>query len=211
MSGCLIGPRGLLNCGLLSWHFLYDPRGRRIAQRLEGWFVNSSGNWEERDVYFSKNIYEGWHVILEEVMDDGAGATDEKLFYWGLDISNTAGGAGGIGGLLMTRIDSANYMVGYDGSGNVINLVDMSNHSIAAKFEYDAFGQVTYQEGAVADKTPFRYQTKWSMDYGPTILLDKHGHSVGPRIKFELYDYPICQRSCPLRENKIQRYAEPEW
>lgn len=39
---------------------------------------------------------------------------------------NPYGGAGGIGGLLMVRLNNMNYRVGQDGSGNILNLVNMS-------------------------------------------------------------------------------------
>ncbi len=41
-------------------------------------------------------VYDGWNLIQEL---DGAGVV-EKSYVWGLDLSQTIQGAGGVGGLL---------------------------------------------------------------------------------------------------------------
>jgi RHS repeat-associated protein len=178
--------------GLLNWHFLYDPMGRRIRQKQEGWFVeNSAGGWVQDTVYDSLLVYDEWHPILEDVIDGGEVATSqENLFYWGPDISNAYGGAGGIGGLLMIYNQGMGYMPGYDGNGNIINLVTVEeNPLLVAEFEYDAFGQTVREEGIKSHILPFRYQTKWSLDYSPTDWLDLDIVRVKPKLAFELYDY----------------------
>ena len=43
-----------------------------------------------------------------------------RTFMWGLDLSGTAQGAGGVGGLLAIKPAGANTLfVAYDGNGNV--------------------------------------------------------------------------------------------
>jgi len=126
------------------------------------------------------------------VIDPGSGTThQENLFFWGPDLSNTVGGAGGIGGLVAVQLDGEDYMVGYDGQGNVLNLLSLNSHTLKATFEYDAFGQTVHESGDAAHKMPFRYQTKWSLDYAPTTWLAPNNQMVKPRIKFDLYDYGL--------------------
>jgi len=180
--------------GDLTWNFLYDPMGRRVRQKLTGWFVEEVANdWIYADVYESLLVYEGWHPIYEKVLrDKGEAPTmSTSRFHWGLDISNTYGGAGGIGGLLMVIRDGAEYLPGYDGNGNVINMVEFETGNVAATFEYDAFGQTVRQTGEAADFMPFRYQSKWSLAYAPTQWLDPDTNRVKPFIKFDLYDYGL--------------------
>ncbi|MCD8481365.1 MAG: hypothetical protein LR015_01015 [Verrucomicrobia bacterium] len=179
--------------GLLTWRFLYDPWGRRIRQQVQGWFVESvADNWQFGVLYDSKVVYEGWHPIMEIVVNTGNGSSTVKnRFYWGPDVSNRYGGAGGIGGLLMVSLDGESLMVGYDGSGNVTSLVDMVSGELKAGYEYDAFGQPLRTSGALADKMPLRYQTKWSLTYMPTSKQSPEGTPVQANISFELYDYGL--------------------
>jgi len=83
--------------------YKYDYLGRRISKTVG-----------TATTYF---IYDGWNLIAEY---DSADTSDpSRTYLWGLDLSNTLQGAGGVGGLLAVRIGSATYYPTYDGNGNV--------------------------------------------------------------------------------------------
>lgn len=71
----------------VSWE--YDPAGRRIRQTTAGWNITTWTN--ATDI---KLLYDGWACIAE------LNATNNALiagYAWGLDLSGTPTGAGGVG------------------------------------------------------------------------------------------------------------------
>ena len=52
--------------------------------------------------------------------------------------------------------------VPFDGNGNVIGLVNASDGTLAAEFEYDPFGNTIKATGAAADAQPFGFSTKYT-------------------------------------------------
>ena len=137
--------------------FSYDYLGRRVEQRYE---KNDGGTWTE--LWARRFLYDGFQLIAE--IDPATDAV-QNTYYWGYDISHSLGGAGGIGGLLMVDDGESRYLPGYDGQGNLTMLLNESDGSLAARFEYGPYGEILRKEGAT-DKIPFRYQTKWDLGYG---------------------------------------------
>ncbi|MBU0617448.1 MAG: RHS repeat-associated core domain-containing protein, partial [Planctomycetes bacterium] len=96
--------------------------------------------------------------------------------------------AGGIGGLLATEdvAGSKDYLYLYDANGNVGQVLDASDGSIAAKYEYDAYGNNLLdptdeqESGPYAADNPFRFSTKyWDDETG----LGYWGHRYySPRL-----------------------------
>ena len=89
------------------------------------------------------------------------GSDSSRYFVWGLDLSQTLQGAGGIGGLLCMANANTSYYYLYDANGNVTQLVNAADGSIAAHYEYDPFGNFTAKSGPYADANPFRFSTKY--------------------------------------------------
>src|SRR5208283_930270 len=89
-------------------------------------------------------------------------------FDWGLDLSGSLQGAGGVGGLIsMTVPSGANagtYFYCYDGNGNVVALVNAGNGTVAANYEYGPFGELIRATGPMAKVNPFRFSTKYCDD-----------------------------------------------
>lgn len=89
-------------------------------------------------------------------------------YVWGPDLSGTLQGAGGVGGLLsVTKHDAqgaTHHAVAYDANGNITEYVDTSDGSIAAHYEYDPFGNVSAQSGAMAEDFVYRFSTKYTDD-----------------------------------------------
>ncbi len=143
--------------------FLYDGQSRR-AQRTD----YTAWNGSDYDVTnTTRFIWDGWNLLAELITDHGSPVTNHHV--WGLDLSGSLQGAGGIGGLL-ARVDGAEaYLYAFDGNGNVTDIVD-TNGAIIATYEYDPFGRTSAQTGDYAVANPWRFSTKqieaaWGLYY----------------------------------------------
>jgi RHS repeat-associated protein len=109
--------------------------------------------------------YDGWNLI-SEVSSQGSEISTNQ-YVWGLDLSGSMQGAGGIGGLLsrssVSGLQSTVSFYAYDANGNVTDLVD-TNGTTVGHYEYDAFGNTTVKTGTMADGNPFRFSTKYQDD-----------------------------------------------
>lgn len=73
--------------------FTYDYMGRRVRKTVQTWRTD---HWEPTaDTLF---LYDGWNLISE--WPAGGAPSDAKYYVWGLDLSQTLQGAGGVGGLI---------------------------------------------------------------------------------------------------------------
>ncbi len=110
-------------------------------------------------------VYNGWNRI--ESYSDSEGERNE--YVWGLDLSRSQQGAGGIGGMLLwcSSIDSGENWISrypmYDGNGNVTELVNGPDY-VVAHWEYDAFGNILRVTAPTmdyaAESFEFRFSTK---------------------------------------------------
>ncbi|VFQ45093.1 RHS repeat domain-containing protein [Desulfoluna butyratoxydans] len=142
--------------GDMKFVFAYDYMGRRVKKVTQ---VYSGGAWgDEKATLF---VYDGWNLVAET---DGAGVV-RKSYVWGLDLSQSLQGAGGVGGLVAEVMEGEAYYLAYDANGNVGQLVDGSGN-IAARYEYDAFGKEILVEGEVADENAVRFSTKYRDEMG---------------------------------------------
>ena len=129
--------------------YRYDSSSRRIERSVP------SG--ETRQF-----LYNEWNVITEytEVSGNWELAITRT---WGLDVSGTEQGAGGIGGLLAeNQISGAttdSYYPLYDGNGNVTEYLD-STGAIVAHYEYDPFGKINLSNGSKAGDFTYLFSTK---------------------------------------------------
>ncbi|MGJ8635154.1 MAG: hypothetical protein ACSHX7_14655, partial [Luteolibacter sp.] len=123
--------------------FVYDSQSRRIA-KTEG-------------TETSLTIYDGWNPIAE--WSGGQTATLTKTYLWGMDLSGTMQGAGGVGGLLAVTQEGSTYYPTYDGNGNVSEYLDSSG-AVAAHYEYDPFGKTVVATGSKAADFSHRFSTK---------------------------------------------------
>ena len=141
-------------------HYAYDAFGRRIAKVT---YPNGGGAATSAAVF----LYDGWNIIAEYKLISGAWTLD-RTYTWGLDLSGSTQGAGGVGGLLSVTKHEAqsttHFYPIYDGNGNVEAYID-SNGSPAAIYQYDAFGNVLSGggKGDVLDQAKFshRFSTKY--------------------------------------------------
>jgi len=130
-----------------TYKYEYDHLSRLV--------VRKTGNTITR-----RYIYDGWNRIAEY---DGTATTPYNTYTWGLDLSGTMQGAGGVGGMLSTRWASASgaptYYPQYDGNGNISEYLAMDG-TVAAHYEYDPFGTLTRRTGTIVgiDSTRFEYR-----------------------------------------------------
>jgi len=139
----------------LTLGYSYDYQGRRITKTvMQNGTLTSSRQFH----------YDGWNLTGEQDLVSGISIT----YNWGLDLSQSLQGAGGIGGLIsMTVQNSANagtYVYQYDGNGNVMGLVNTADGSIAAQYEYGPFGELLMATGPLAYINHFRFSTKYQDD-----------------------------------------------
>ena len=147
-----VGPRQ-------SIKFEYDWQGRRIRKQV--WPNASWSGTPTNDVKF---VYDGWNLLAELNATNNAVI---RSFMWGIDLSGTVQGAGGVGGLLfICDVPSATgYCVpAFDGNGNVAALVEHAGGTNCATYEYGPFGEVIRATGPMAKANPFRFSTKYQDD-----------------------------------------------
>ena len=127
-----------------TFSFRYDPSGRLVS-RVCSDGAATSFRWLDLV------------VVLEETAVGGSVARTVNL--WGVDVSETLGGAAGVGGLLSVSNGSGTFYPTFDGSGNASEYLDRSG-DIAAHYEYSPFGETLVREGARADGFAYRFSTK---------------------------------------------------
>ncbi|MBK1832867.1 hypothetical protein JIN78_02235, partial [Roseibacillus ishigakijimensis] len=123
----------------------YDYLGRRIKRTRSGTVFHYH--------------YDGWNPLGLWVR-----TTLNRTWTWGLDLSGSPQGAGGVGGLLVAEIQSGgnageNYPL-YDGNGNVCQYLDSAG-VLEARYEYDSFGRIVVNAGnSVRSTFRHRFSTK---------------------------------------------------
>jgi RHS repeat-associated protein len=151
--------------------FGYDARHRRVRKVVKAWQGDLvSGGFEL--VKDRRYVYDGWNMIVEldhlTATDTGlAGATVVRTQVWGLDLSGTPQGAGGVGGLLAVRHNSQSYAPLLDGNGNVMGLYGLGGEKegqVVARYDYDAFGnRITNTAPQLGEEVnPFGFSTKFT-------------------------------------------------
>ncbi len=128
--------------------YTYDYLGRLCTSAHYNW-VGSAWTYSGGSFRY---VYNGWNRV--ESWDTSTNFRSE--YIWGLDLSGTLHGAGGVGGMLLWSCSKdygsswQSYFPCYDGNGNVGQLLNSSG-TVAAHWEYDTFGNTT-------QSTPF---TNW--------------------------------------------------
>lgn len=120
--------------------FKYDYMGRRFEKVVDG-VTNSF-------------VYDGWNLVQE------TSGTNVTRYVWGLDLSGSMQGAGGIGGLLCVIENGTPYYPCFDANGNITEYVD-ENGTVVAHYEYSSFGKIIASSGSKKDDFHFRFSTKY--------------------------------------------------
>ncbi len=98
-------------------------------------------------------LYEGWNPELQT-----KNGIEQTRYSWGVNLSGSIQGAGGVGGQLSVRKSTG--LSGYPTyDGNVSEYLDITGATIA-HYEYDAFGKTTVKTGTQADNFEHRFSAK---------------------------------------------------
>lgn len=141
--------------------FGYDSKGRRIQKLVS---TNNGSVYVAQ--YTNRFVYDGWNLMA--ILNPQSSIL--QSFTWGLDLSGSLQGAGGVGGLLMltdqTTINGqpSTHFASYDGNGNVSALVAAASGTVSATYEYGPFSEVLRQTGPMAKANKFRFSTKYQDD-----------------------------------------------
>jgi len=110
--------------------FTSDYMGRRIQKIVS---TNNGSSWITS--YTEKYVYDWWNVVA--ILDGSNNLL--YSFNWGLDLSGSMQGAGGVGGAISMTVysgpNAGTYYYCYDGNGNVVALVNAANGSVAANWD----------------------------------------------------------------------------
>jgi len=145
---------GVTNGTLGYTGYTLSPDGRRTGINRNGQAetygydnarqVTSAAYPDLTTTYFFTN---GWNVELEH-----NGSTYTRRNTWGLDLSQSPHGAGGVGGLVMVETLPGGaaapipHFPTYDGNGNITAWVNVSG-TVIARQRYDAYGSIIDQTG----------------------------------------------------------------
>ncbi len=128
--------------------YVYDSQSRRIAE-------SSTINNQLSTIIY---IYDGWNPIAKYTVQNSL-FTIHSSFTWGMDLSGSMQGAGGVGGLLAVTDGTGTFYPTFDGNGNVSEYLD-TNGNIVAHYEYDPFGKATVSNGTKSNDFAHRFSTK---------------------------------------------------
>ncbi len=150
--------------------FVYDCQNRRVSKTVSTstdgttWTVSSNLRF----------LYDGWNLIAEYSAPSAESTTLtlQAAHVWGIDLSGTLQGAGGVGGLLCSTLvndntTTHNYYPAYDGNGSISAWLD-STGTLLARMDYSPFGQLVAQykytstANATLSRLPFGFSTKYT-------------------------------------------------
>ncbi len=138
--------------------FSYDPQGRRASKTVYGY--DSASNTYSLVRSRTRFVYDGWRLLAE--INDANEVTASYL--WGSDLSGTFNRAGGIGGLLAVSREGHTYLPMTSRNGNVVGLVDGTDGTLAASYEYGSFGELLKfrsKEGVDPRTSSLLFSTKY--------------------------------------------------
>ena len=131
--------------------------GRRIQKTFSVWDADNTAFEAEYSKLF---LYDGWNLVAERTTEDNS--TTTQTYLWGLDLSGTPQGAGGVGGLLaVTDTSGSTFFPTYDGNANVMGYFNADGASVA-EYDYGPFGEPVKATGPKANESPFRFSTKYT-------------------------------------------------
>ncbi|MCS7091525.1 MAG: hypothetical protein NZM03_12520, partial [Limisphaera sp.] len=177
----LVGVESMSLTPRASWRrveWQYDGLGRRVRQITAD---GSSGTWQVTEdlKWVSDPMLFGRHIAELNATNNAL----VRSYVWGLDLSGTLDGAGGVGGLLWVTQHStpqaATHFAAYDGNGNVAALVQAQDGTESARYEYGPFGEPLRATGPLAKENPFRFSTKRTDPTTDLVLYEYRPYSPG--------------------------------
>ena len=99
-------------------------------------------------------IPDGWNLVSDTT--DGV----TNYYNWGIDLSGSLQGAGGVGGLLSVIRNGVTYYPVGDANGNITDYVDASGIVVAHR-EFDAFGNTIVATGPMVHEFHHWFSSKY--------------------------------------------------
>jgi len=164
-----------------SWRrveWTYDPLGRRIRQTTSVWTNNTWAVVEDLKLISDPLLF-GRHIAELNASDNAL----VRTYVWGLDLSESMDGAGGVGGLLWVTLHPGSgagvgtHFCAYDGNGNIVALSAASDGSESARYEYGPFAEPVRATGPAAALNPFRFSTKRTDPTTDLVLYEYRAYS----------------------------------
>ncbi len=145
--------------------YTYDAQWRRATKKVET-RASATAPWVIQT--HMRYAYEGWNLIAEwEIKTSPVKLT--RTHHWGIDLSGTRSGAGGVGGLVMTRHHTLaghnavkSTIPAYDDGSNIIGYLDTADGKLVAEYEYGPFGEPLRETGPLAKAHPHRWSSKYT-------------------------------------------------
>jgi RHS repeat-associated protein len=156
------------------WTFTWDAENR-LANAFSNGVLIAANAYDHRSRRIRKTVgddahiflYDGWNMTAEMTVDTATSATNITCYGWGLDLSGSLQGAGGVGGLLsvttvslVPAINLNTYYPAFDANGNVTAYLD-STGTVVARREYDAFGKTISCSGSMVGDFAYWFSTKY--------------------------------------------------
>lgn len=145
----------------------YDSQKRRVRTVVKKLFGRrtdppKTGTWVDEITH--EYIWDRWNMAYERITDHASGDIAHKLYVWGLDLSGTLQGVGGVGGLLMeTHVIGSSvkhYYAIADANGNITDYINAAG-DVVAHYEYSPFGEIIRESGSMVNDFSFRYSSKY--------------------------------------------------
>lgn len=174
-----VGPQQMIR-------FEFDCQSRRVEKLVS---TNNGSGYVPQST--NRFVYDGWNLIA--VLKSDLSLLTSAM--WGLDLSGTLQGAGGVGGLLFIG-DFASaigyHAVAYDGNGNVTMLLKADGSGLTAHYEYGPFGEPLRATGPMAKANPFRFSTKYQDDESDLLYYGYRSYnpSLGRWLSRDPVDEP---------------------
>ena len=99
---------------------------------------------------------------------------------------------------------TTNYFPAFDRTGNVAALIHAADGTVAANYEYAAFGEPVRVTGVMARNNPFRFSTKYVDDESDLLYHAYRYYKPSLRWQVSILHTSSCRREEAISPNPLQ-------
>jgi RHS repeat-associated protein len=168
----------MINSKIIIKEWTWNADDCNIQQVTSIW-TNNAWFVVENLKFVSDPMLFGRHIVELNATNN----TLVRTYVWGLDLSGTMDGAGGVGGLAWVTLHTASgpaswtHFTCYDGNGNIVSLVSATTGDVTARYEYGPFGEPIRISGPAATLNAFRFSTKRTCNTSDLVLYEYRAYS----------------------------------